>query len=46
MKRWDSVPHGILAKIPGLGASFKALNRVFPLARGEIEYRGSELNID
>jgi nitrite reductase/ring-hydroxylating ferredoxin subunit len=39
-------PQGIFAKIPGLGASFKALTRVFPLKRGPIEKRGAVLHID
>ena len=39
-------PQGIFAKIPGLGASFMALTRVFPLKRGRIEKRGTSLSID
>jgi nitrite reductase/ring-hydroxylating ferredoxin subunit len=39
-------PQGIFAKIPGLGASFKALTRVIPLKRGTIEQRGTALHID
>lgn len=39
-------PQGIFAKIPGLGAGFKALTRVIPLKRGTIEHRGSDLLID
>jgi len=39
-------PQGIFAKIPGLGASFKALTRVIPLKRGTIEQRGPDLYID
>jgi nitrite reductase/ring-hydroxylating ferredoxin subunit len=39
-------PQGIFAKIPGLGASFKALTRVIPLKRGTVVQRGSDLNID
>ncbi|MGQ0848328.1 MAG: Rieske (2Fe-2S) protein [Actinomycetota bacterium] len=29
-------PQGIFAKIPGLGFSYKALTRVFPLGRGKV----------
>ena len=39
-------PQGIFDKIPGLGASFKALTRVIPLKRGTIEQRGTTLHID
>ena len=39
-------PQGIFAKIPGLSASFVALTRVFPLKRGTIEQRGTDLHID
>ena len=39
-------PQGIFAKIPGLGAGFKALTRVIPLKRGTIEQRGPALYID
>ena len=39
-------PQGIFAKIPGLGASFMALTRVFPLKRGKVEKRGTSLYID
>ena len=39
-------PQGIFAKIPGLGASFKALTRVIPLKRGTVERRGPDLYID
>jgi hypothetical protein len=39
-------PQGIFAKVPGLGASFMALTRVFPLKRGRIEKRGASLCID
>ena len=38
-------PQGIFAKIPGLGASFKALTRVLPLKRGTVEQRGAVLEI-
>jgi nitrite reductase/ring-hydroxylating ferredoxin subunit len=32
-------PQGIFAKIPGLGAAYKALTRVLPLGRGKVEVR-------
>lgn len=36
-------PQGIFAKIPGLGAGFKALTRVLPLGRGLVVERDEEL---
>lgn len=39
-------PQGIYAKIPGLGATFRGLTRVFPLKRGTVEQRGTTLYID
>jgi nitrite reductase/ring-hydroxylating ferredoxin subunit len=36
-------PQGIFAKIPGLGAAFKALTRIVPLGRGTVVERGGEL---
>lgn len=39
-------PQGIFAKIPGLGAGFKALTRVLPLKRGAVTKRGSDLFIE
>ena len=39
-------PQGIFAKIPGLDASYKALTKVWPLARGTVEKRGLDLLID
>jgi nitrite reductase/ring-hydroxylating ferredoxin subunit len=39
-------PQGIFAKIPGLGASFKALTRILPLARGTVSERGANLYVD
>lgn len=39
-------PQGIFAKIPGLGASFKALTRVIPLKRGTVAQRGTDLHIN
>lgn len=39
-------PQGIFAKIPGLGAAFKALTSVLPLARGTVTKRGNNLIVD
>ena len=39
-------PQGIFAKIPGLGAAFKALTHVVPLARGTVTRRGNDLVVD
>jgi 3-phenylpropionate/trans-cinnamate dioxygenase ferredoxin component len=39
-------PQGIFAKIPGLGAGFKALTRVAPLRRGRVEKRGADLYVE
>jgi nitrite reductase/ring-hydroxylating ferredoxin subunit len=36
-------PQGIFAKIPGLGAGFKALTKVLPLGRGKVVERDGEL---
>jgi nitrite reductase/ring-hydroxylating ferredoxin subunit len=36
-------PQGAFAKIPGLGASFKALTKVLPLRRRPVEQRDGEL---
>jgi nitrite reductase/ring-hydroxylating ferredoxin subunit len=36
-------PQGVFAKIPGLGASFKALTRVLPLRRRNVDERAGEL---
>jgi nitrite reductase/ring-hydroxylating ferredoxin subunit len=38
-------PQGIFAKIPGLGASYKALTKVLPLGRGKVEERDGELYV-
>ena len=38
-------PQGIFAKIPGLGAGFKALTLVLPLKRGSVEKQGTNLFI-
>jgi nitrite reductase/ring-hydroxylating ferredoxin subunit len=32
-------PQGIFAKVPGLGAAFRALTRVLPLRRGQVVER-------
>ncbi len=32
-------PQGIFAKVPGLGAAFRALTRVLPLQRGQVVQR-------
>lgn len=39
-------PQGIFAKIPGLGAAFKALTRVLPLGRGRVEERDGTLYVE
>ena len=39
-------PQGIFAKIPGLGAAFKALTRVVPLGRGRIVERGGTIYVE
>ncbi|MEP6817036.1 MAG: Rieske (2Fe-2S) protein [Marmoricola sp.] len=39
-------PQGVFAKIPGLGASFVALTKAWPLRRGSITRSGDELQID
>lgn len=36
-------PQGVFAKIPGLGAMFKALTRVHPLGRAEVVERDGDL---
>jgi nitrite reductase/ring-hydroxylating ferredoxin subunit len=38
-------PQGIFAKVPGLGAAFKALTRVLPLGRGEVTERAGDLHV-
>lgn len=38
-------PQGVFAKIPGLGAAFKALTRVLPLKRAKVEQRDGELHL-
>jgi len=39
-------PQGVFAKVPGLEAGYKALTKVWPLARGTVEQRGPDLNIN
>jgi nitrite reductase/ring-hydroxylating ferredoxin subunit len=36
-------PQGVFAKVPGLGAAFRALTRVLPLHRGEVLERDGYL---
>lgn len=38
-------PGGVFAKIPGLGASFKALTRVWPLGRGTVSERDGDVYV-
>lgn len=39
-------PQGIFAKIPGLGAAFKALTVVLPLGRGRVSERDATLYVE
>jgi hypothetical protein len=39
-------PQGVFAKIPGLGASFVALTKAWPLRRGKVTVDGDELQIE
>lgn len=39
-------PQGVFAKIPGLGAAFKALTRVVPLGRGKVVDRGGSIYVE
>jgi nitrite reductase/ring-hydroxylating ferredoxin subunit len=39
-------PQGIFAKIPGLGAAFKALTLVVPLGRGKVVKRNKKLYVE
>lgn len=39
-------PQGVFAKIPGLGAAFKALTKVLPLKRAKVEQRDGDLHLD
>ncbi|MCW2600562.1 MAG: Rieske (2Fe-2S) iron-sulfur domain protein [Frankiales bacterium] len=36
-------PQGVFAKVPGLGAAFKALTRVLPLGRGTVVERDGDV---
>ncbi len=38
-------PQGVFAKVPGLGALFKALTRVVPLGRANVEVREGDVYI-
>ena len=39
-------PQGVFAKVPGLGALFKALTKVRPLGRGTVTVKGGEVYVD
>jgi nitrite reductase/ring-hydroxylating ferredoxin subunit len=39
-------PQGVFAKVPGLGAAFKALTAVIPLARGKVVRQDADLYLD
>lgn len=39
-------PQGAFAKVPGLGAAFKALTKVWPLRRGTVTVDGDDLVIE
>ena len=39
-------PQGVFAKIPGLGAAFKALTSVLPLGRGRVVERDATLYVE
>jgi nitrite reductase/ring-hydroxylating ferredoxin subunit len=39
-------PQGVFAKIPGLGASFVALTKAWPLRRGKVTVDGDQLQIE
>jgi 3-phenylpropionate/trans-cinnamate dioxygenase ferredoxin component len=39
-------PQGVFAKIPGLGAAFKALTSVLPLGRGRVVERDDTLYVE
>jgi nitrite reductase/ring-hydroxylating ferredoxin subunit len=38
-------PQGVFAKVPGLGAGFRALTRVLPLRRGQVSERDARLYV-
>ena len=39
-------PRGVYAKVPGLGAFFKALTAVVPLGRAKVEVRDGIVHVD
>ena len=39
-------PQGFFAKVPGLGAAYRALTRVLPLRRGEVTEHDGRLFVD
>lgn len=39
-------PQGVFAKIPGLGAAFKAFTKVVPLGRGQVVDRDGTLHVE
>jgi nitrite reductase/ring-hydroxylating ferredoxin subunit len=39
-------PQGMFAKIPGLGQGFMALTKVWPLRRGTVTRKGTDLTIE
>ena len=39
-------PQGVFAKVPGLGAAYRALTRVLPLRRAEVTERDGRLFVD
>jgi nitrite reductase/ring-hydroxylating ferredoxin subunit len=44
--RMVSGPRGVFARIPGLGASFMAWTKVWPLRRGNVTVVGDEVHVD
>lgn len=44
--RMVSGPQGVFAKVPGLGAAFKALTLVLPLGRGRVVDRDGTLYVE
>lgn len=39
-------PQGVYAKVPGLGASFMALTKAWPLQRGTVTEQGETLEVE
>jgi len=39
-------PQGVFAKVPGLGAAFKALTTVLPLRRGKVIERAGDIFVE